>query len=395
MTMNLCALWRNPADGRAARDAPDPCMSRAATSRALAEISSWPGYARTPLYSLSALARQLGLGELRYKDEGQRFGVGSFKAIGGGYAVCEILKAEVHRRCGRRVTSAELRSGAYDSITRSIVVTTATAGNHGRGVAWAAQMFRCRCVVYVPAGCSAGRAAAIAAYGAEVVRSSLGYDDTVRECLRQATQHGHLVVSDTSWDGYEQIPCTVMQGYTVITSEIMEQVPRTEIPTHIFVQGGVGSFAAAVAWHVRSEWADSRPQLIVVEPEHAACLMESAKAGEPTPLASPARSIMGGLAAAEVSPLAWPLLHNSADFFVSISDEAVAPAVRTLAHPLPHDPAITGGESGVAGLAALLGALGDSGEAKEALSLGSDSRVLLFGTEGATDPLIYQQLRGS
>jgi diaminopropionate ammonia-lyase len=369
-------------------------MSRAASSRALEEISSWPGYAPTPLHSLPSLARRLGLAGVLYKDEGLRFGVGSFKAIGGGYAVCEILKAEVHRRCCRRVTSAELRSGAYDSITRPIVVTTATAGNHGRGVAWAAQMFRCRCIVYVPVGCSAGRGAAIAAYGAEVVRTSMGYDDTVRECLRQATQHGHLVVSDTSWDGYEQIPCTVMQGYTVITSEIMDQLPRSEIPTHMFVQGGVGSFAAAVAWHVRSEWTDPRPQIIVVEPQHAACLMESAKARVPTALSSPARSIMGGLAAAEVSPLAWPVLRDGADFFVSISDEAVAPAIRMLAYPLPHDPAVVAGESGVAGLAALLGALREGGEAKDELSLGPDSRVLLFGTEGATDPLIYEQLRG-
>jgi diaminopropionate ammonia-lyase len=180
----------------------------------------------------------------------------------------------------------------------------------------------------------------------------------------------------------------------VITSEIMDQLPRSEVPTHIFVQGGVGSFAAAVAWHVRSEWTDPRPQIIVVEPQHAACLMESAKAGAPTALASPARSIMGGLAAAEVSPLAWRVLRGGADFFVSISDEAVAPAVRMLAYPLPHDPAIVAGESGVAGLAALLGVVGGERTAENLMSLGPDSRVLLFGTEGATDPLIYEQLRG-
>jgi diaminopropionate ammonia-lyase len=369
-------------------------MSLAASTRARDEISSWPGYEQTPLHSLSALARQLGLAALWYKDESQRFGVGSFKAIGGGYAVCEILKIEVQRQCGHPVTSSDLRSGAYESITRSIVLTTATAGNHGRAVAWAAQMFKCRCVVYVPADCSAFRAAAIADYGADVVRTSFGYDDTVRECLRQATERGHLVVSDTSWDGYEQIPCTVMQGYTVITSEVTNQLPQSEIPTHIFVQGGVGSFAAAVAWHVSAHWADSNPQLIVVEPEHSACLMESARAGKPTALPGPSRSIMGGLATAEISPCAWPFVRDATNYFVSISDAAVAPAIRMLAFPLAHDPAIVGGESGVAGLAALTGALSGEPEAKNTLSLGPDSRVLLFGTEGATDLLIYEQLRG-
>ena len=188
-------------------------------------------------------------------------------------------------------------------------------------------MFKCCCVVYVPADCSVLRAAAIAAYGADVVRTSLGYDDTVRECLRQATERGHIVVSDTSWDGYEQIPCTVMQGYTVITSEVTNQLPHGEIPTHIFVQGGVGSFAAAVAWYVRAHWADSNPQLIVVEPEDAACLMESARAGKPTALLAPSRSIMGGLATAEISPCAWPFVRNAADIFVSISDGAVATTI--------------------------------------------------------------------
>jgi diaminopropionate ammonia-lyase len=369
-------------------------MSLAGSTRALDEISSWPGYAPTPLHSLSGLARQLGLAALWYKDESQRFGVGSFKAIGGGYAVCEILKTEVQRHCGRPVTSSDLRSGAYESITRSIVLTTATAGNHGRAVAWAAQMFKCRCVVYVPADCSVLRAAAIAAYGADVVRTSLGYDDTVKECLRRATERGHFIVSDTSWNGYEQIPCTVMQGYTVITSEVTNQLPQSEIPTHIFVQGGVGSFAAAVAWHVGAHWAESNPQLIVVEPEHAACLMESARAGKPTALKGPSRSIMGGLATAEISPYAWPFVRDATNIFVSISDAAVSPTIRMLAFPVADDPAIVGGESGVAGLAALIGALGDETEVTNALSLGSDSRVLLFGTEGATDPLIYEQLRG-
>jgi diaminopropionate ammonia-lyase len=355
------------------------------------EISSWPGYEPTPLRTLAGLAHATGMTSIWYKDEDPRFGLHSFKALGGAYAVLRLLQREVARQIGRPVSSSDIRSGAYEGITRSTTVTTATDGNHGRSVAWGASLFGCGCVVYVPRACSKNRETAIESYGAQVVRTGFGYDETVRLCRRNAEREGHLVVSDTSWEGYEEIPLLVMQGYTVLTTELLNQLPSA--PTHVFIQGGVGGLAGAVCWHLRARWGAQGPRIVIVEPEHAACLYASAVAGKPTALIAEAHSIMAGLDCGEVSPIAWRILDSRAEFFVTIPDSVVAGCMRLLAFSPHGDPPVVAGEAGVAGLAALLCALHDS-QARSILELTPESAVLLLGTEGDTDQLLYHQLSG-
>jgi diaminopropionate ammonia-lyase len=357
------------------------------------EISSWRDYRPTPLISLSGLAKAKGVGAILYKDEGARFGLGSFKALGGAYAVCRLLQSAILDQTGISASSEELRQGRFRSITETITVATATDGNHGRSVAWGAHLFHCACVVYVPHSCSLNRELAIARYGAQVRRSSFGYDETVRQCLRDAANHKWLVVSDTSWEGYEKIPATVMQGYTVMTGEVLDQLPVGVTPTHAIVQAGVGGLAAAVHAHFCNVWGSRRPRLIVVEPSGAAGLFESALAGKPVRPGREARTIMAGLEANEVSLVAWKLLAEETDFFMTIPDSVVPGCMRLLASSPYGDPPIVAGESAVGGLAALLHVL-DNDTLRGRVELDSKSSVLLFGTEGDTDPDIYYKLAG-
>jgi diaminopropionate ammonia-lyase len=273
------------------------------------------------------------------------------------------------------------------------VVTCATAGNHGRSVAWGAEMFGCRCVVYVPTVTSKARVAAIAAHGAAVVRTSGNYDEAVRRCDDDARRQGHFVVSDTSYAGYMDVPRDVMQGYSVMVAEILEQLPHGERPSHVFVQGGVGGLAAAVCAHLWETWGEERPTTVVVEPDSADPLFRSAEAGRPTPVPGDYDTIMAGLAAGEVSLLAWEILEHGADCFMTIPDAAAETAMRLLADGAAGDPRIVAGESGAAGLAGALAAMQDA-KARESLQLRSDSRLLVIGTEGATDPESYTRIVG-
>jgi len=357
------------------------------------EISSWPNYRPTPLISLSGLATAKRVGAILYKDEGGRFGLGSFKALGGAYGVCRVLQSAILDRTGISPSSEELRQGRFRAITETITVATATDGNHGRSVAWGANLFHCPCVVYVPRSCSVNRELAIARYGAQVRRSSFGYDETVRQCLRDAEDHGWLVVSDTSWEGYEKIPATVMQGYTVMTGEVLNQFAAGSAPTHVIVQAGVGGLAAAVHAHFCSVLGSRRPRLIVVEPSGAAGLFESARAGKPVSMNREARTIMAGLEANDVSQLAWKLLVDGADFFMTIPDSVVPECMRLLASSPYGDPPIVAGESAVAGLAGLLYLL-DNAAVRAKLELNSTSSILLFGTEADTDSALYSKLVG-
>ena len=353
--------------------------------RAKAEITSWPGYAPTPLLDLAAVARAAGLGSVQMKDEAPRFGLGSFKALGGAYAVAQMLGAELARRgVAARAGSGELVAGIYAAATGGITVTCATDGNHGRSVAWGAQRFGCRCVIYVHATVSQGRVDAIARYGAEVRRVAGTYDDAVREAARVADAEGWFVISDTSYPGYTTVPVDVMQGYRVMADEALEQW-QGAAPTHCFMQGGVGGAAAAVSVQLRGRVVP-RPMFIVAEPDRAACLLASAEAGEPVAIPGDLDTLMAGLACGEPSILAWQELGRAADAFMAVPDEAAVECMRLLARQ-----GIVAGESGVAGLAALLLAAADPA-ARAALNLGPESRVLLFSTEGATDPALYQSL---
>jgi diaminopropionate ammonia-lyase len=355
------------------------------------EIMSWPGYSETPLRKLPKLARALGVKQIIYKDEGERFGLGSFKALGGAYAVFRLLQQELKQQKGVGVHSKDLVSKLFSETTSEITVTCATDGNHGRSVAWGAQKFGCRCVIYVHAGVSEARCRAIAAYGAEVRRISGNYDDAVRQAASDAAKHGWNVVSDTSYEGYLNVPRDVMQGYSIMVDEALVQ--SQEKPTHVFVQGGVGGLAAAVCSHLWQHYGEQRPKNIVVEPDKADCLYRSAVAGKPTVVHGALDTIMAGLACGEVSLLAWKILQPGADAFMTVTDDAAAEAMRILADARFGDEPVVAGESAVAGLAGFALAASDA-VSRASLSLGPDSVVLLFGTEGATDPEVYQQIVG-
>jgi diaminopropionate ammonia-lyase len=351
----------NVARGRAYGSDLRAILSRAAAENARQSIAAWPGYAPTPLLELPELASEIGVGEIILKDEGQRFELKSFKALGGAYAV-ECLVAE---------------RGS------SMTVTCATDGNHGRAVAWGARRAGCRAVIYVHEGVSPGRAAAIAGFGAEVRREGRTYDESVRICAEAAAANGWQIVSDTSWPGYEDVPRTVMQGYAVLAAEAHAQGCR---PTHVFLQGGVGGMAAGVlSWFWETDGAE-RPFTVVVEPDRAACLLESARAGVPVTVGGDLDTLMAGLACGEPSLLAWTILKPGADAFMAIPDDTAVDTMRLLARG-----GIEAGESGVAGLAGLRLAARDP-VARAALRLDASSRVLCFGTEGATDPDVYARL---
>lgn len=356
--------------------------------RAMQEISSWPGYDVTPLVPLPDVAQAARVAAVHYKDEGGRFGLGSFKALGGAFAVERLLVAELARRgVANAATAAELVEGTFREETAKVTVTCATDGNHGRSVAWGAQRFGARCVIFVHPGVSQGRRAAIAKYGAEVREVPGTYDDSVREAERIAKEKGWHVVSDTSYPGYTDVPRDVMQGYRVMAEEAATQL--AEAPTHVFIQGGVGGVAAAVAAQMRARFGN-RPKVIVVEPEKAACLLASAEAGQPTTIEGELDTLMAGLACGEVSLLAWQELERSAYAFMSVPDDSAVACMKALANRAPP---VTAGESAVAGLAGLLLAAREP-FARVALGLEADSRVLLFGTEGATDPAVYERLVG-
>jgi diaminopropionate ammonia-lyase len=362
-------------------------LTDAGFQSAKAEITAWDGYEPTPLHDLPALARQAPLGAIRLKDEATRFGLGSFKALGGAYAVAWVLAAELARRgVASGARSADLASDRYRHATQRITVTCATDGNHGRAVAWGAQRFHCGCVIFVHASVSPSRVDAIARYGAQVRRVPGTYDDAVREAARQAKEHGWFIVSDTSWDGYTDVPRQIMQGYRLMADEAAEQWDG-EPPTHVFVQVGVGGAAAAVSVQMRARFQPA-PALIVVEPDRAACLLASAELGQPATVPGDLDTLMAGLACGEPSVLAWQELNHAAAAFMAISDAAAVACMRLLAG---HG--IVGGESGVAGLAGCLLAAADPA-AREALGLHAASRVLGFNTEGATDPALYEQLVG-
>lgn len=279
--------------------------------RARAEITGWPGYAVTPLRDLPELAGRAGLAALRLKDEAGRFGLGSFKALGGAYAVAALLLNELARRdVAAAASTAALVEGRYRDATQAITVTCATDGNHGRAVAWGAQRFGARCVIFVHATVSQPRVEAIARYGAEVRRVAGTYDDAVREAAQQAEANGWFVVSDTAWPGYTEVPRDIMQGYRLMADEAADQW-LGPTPTHVFIQGGVGGVAAAVSVQCRARFSPS-PAVIVVEPDRAACLLASAELGERTAIPGELDTIMAGLACGEPSLLAWQELERAA-----------------------------------------------------------------------------------
>ena len=357
-------------------------------------LSSWRGIHRnaTPLYDLPDAAARCQVGRLCLKDESVRSPLGSFKALGAPIAlVRQILRLHPD------FEPAAVLTGRYAEALRGYTVISATDGNHGRGLAAAAQDAGCRCVIVLHAHVSPEREQAIAAYGADIVRIAGNYDESVQEAARLAAAHGWQVIADTSYDGYEDIPRDVMQGYGAIAEEIVEQTSaqrgRAGAFTHVFLQGGVGGMAAGLASYFWEYHGPQRPCFISVEPAQADCLLQSAIQGRPAKATGTVDSVMAGLACGETSPLAWRFLQPCVDVFMTIEDEQAIEAMRTLAQGSERDTPIVAGESGVAGLAALEWLRSDP-QRSEQVGLTAESRVLIISTEGATAPREYTRLVG-
>lgn len=348
-------------------------------------------HVETPLVSLPGLAAGLGVASIDIKDEGHRLGLGSFKALGGSYAVIRLVLEKASDAFGRAVDISELHSADIQAVARTMTVACATDGNHGRSVAQGAQLVGAKAAIFVHAGVSDERVAAIARYGADMIRVEGTYDDSVREAARVAEAKGWTIVSDTSWPGYERIPGLVMQGYTAIVREALRKMP--EPPTHVFIQSGVGGIAAAVSGHLALALGDRRPTFVVVDPARAACLFETARAGHPVRIAHGEPTVMAMLECYEPSLVAWRILSRTADAFMTVDEEDAVSVMNRLACPIGDDPAIIAGESGGVGLAGLIRAVADPA-AKAALGVDSRSRIFLINTEGATDPKRYAEIVG-
>ncbi len=360
---------------------------------AVEEIEQWPGYEPQPLWTLENRAAQLGIGKLYYKDESQRFGreLGSFKALGAPYAVYMLLADAVESKTGVRPTAQQLRDREFIAITERITVCVATDGNQGRGLAHAAKVFGCRCVIYIHGHVSPGRKEAMEALGAIVIRIDGEYEASVKRAKEDGRINGWFFVSSTSWDDFnEPLPRHVMNAYMVMVEEALEMLPDPNQITHVFVQGGVGSIAAAIFLGFAQRIADQMPRFVMVEPLQADCLYQTAVNGKPTPSSGNLRTIMAGLACREVSPAAWIVLDWICSDFVAIPDEWVVQAMKALANG-DGDVPIVSGESASGGMGILLNAQTHP-ELRESLGLDENSQVLLFGCEGATDPSIYQEI---
>ena len=381
-------LHRNPRYVPAPEDESAAVIQPERRAAARAAVTGFEGYRPTPLHRMDGLAHALGIEALWLKDESGRFGLGSFKALGGAYAVVHLLR---ERLADSAVTIEDVAGGRASARVAAITVCCATDGNHGLAVAWGARRAGARCTVFLPGPVSAGRERAIAAQGAGIVRVAGSYDEAVRACAEEAHAKGWLLVSDTSHAGGDEAPSRVMHGYTVLVDEIGEALAG-ETPTHLFVQAGVGGLAAALIGAFRQDFGADSPKGVVVEPATADCLYQSALAGRPSPASGDLDTVMACLAAAEVSPLAWRVLDRGAFAFMTLDDADAVYAMRRAAAPAAADPALVLGESGAAALGALIAAAADP--ARAALGLDGTARVLVIGSEGATDPEIYRRLVG-
>ncbi len=354
-------------------------------------ISRWPGYQVSPLVALPGLASAAGIKTLHYKDESQRFGLASFKPLGGAYAVTRLMTRIIKQRTSEPVDAGKLLGGGYASLIRDITVTAATDGNHGRSVAWGAQRCGCQSVIYIHQHVSPQREQAIRDLGAQVIRIKGHYDDSVRVAYQSAQAPDWYIIQDTT-DGTEtETTLDVMRGYTLLADEAIQQM--SEPPTHLFLQAGVGGMAAAVLARYWYELGEQRPVTILCEPRTAACCYLSLQAGRPVVAPGSLETMMAGLACGEVSSLAWDVLETGANAAVMLDDDSVPNCMKMMADSPFGDPHLVAGESAVAGVIGLIG-LAQNEQARKQLCLDHNSRVLVFGTEGATDPELYLQIVG-
>ena len=333
---------------------------------AYSSISKWEGYSSTPLLSLNKLAKELNLNNIFYKDENKRFNLKSFKALGGAYAVEKITKGN-----------------------KDIVVATATAGNHGRSVAWGARRLGLKCKIFISEFVSDARGQAMADLGADVVKVKGNYEKSLMECIKQSTKNNWQIVQDVAWKDYMLVPKYTMAGYTVMMKEIVDELKNEKI-THVILQAGVGGMAGAMVAGI-ARYLENVPTTIVVEPDSAACVMESIKSGKIEKINIKRESLMGGMSCGEVSLVPWEILKNSVKHCISLPDDDIAKTMRLLGNSSFSDEKIIAGENSAPGVISLISSCEDE-NIKEKLKLNNNSNVLLIGCDGDTDKEMYQKL---
>ena len=371
-----------------------PIMSLAEVNKARAFHKSIPQYQETPLADLKKMAKELGLAKVCVKDESYRFGLNAFKVLGGSYAIAKYIA----QKCGKDIAQmpySVLISPETKQAVGPITFYSATDGNHGRGVAWAANKLGQKCVIRMPVGSTEVRRQNIENEGAECTIESVNYDDCVRMVAKEASRNENdVVVQDTAWEGYEEIPSWIMQGYSTMVDEANEQFQ--ERPTHVFVQAGVGSLAGGVVGYFTNKYPENPPIMCVVEAEPAACLYKGAVAGdgEIRTCDGEMPTIMAGLCCGEPNITSWDILKNHVTAFLAVDDSIAGKGMRMLNAPLKGDPQVISGESGAAAFGALATIMQDDSYAqlREALKLDKNSRVLLFSTEGDTDPIRWRNI---
>ena len=375
-----------------------PVMGLSEVRKARAFHESFPQYTTTPLTRLDRMAAYLGLKEVYVKDESYRFGLNAFKVLGGSFAMARYIADET----GRDVSELPYSVLTSDKLREEFgqaTFFTATDGNHGRGVAWSANRLGQKAVVHMPKGSTQTRLENIAKEGAQVDIQEMNYDDCVRLAAKEAdeTERG-VIVQDTAWDGYEEIPSWIMQGYGTMAMEAGEQLKDygCDRPTHVFVQAGVGSLAGAVVGYFTNLYPDNPPTFVVVEADVAACLYKGAAAGDGDPriVDGDMQTIMAGLACGEPNTISWDILKNHVKVFIAAPDWVAASGMRMLAAPIKGDAPVTSGESGAApfGALAAIMTMEEYRDLKLEIGLDENSSVLLFSTEGDTDPERYKNI---
>ena len=333
---------------------------------AYSSISKWKSYSPTPLIELNKLSKELNLNKIFYKDESKRFDLKSFKALGGAYAVEKVTKGN-----------------------KNIVVATATAGNHGRSVAWGARRLGLKCKIFISEHVSDARGQAMSDLGADVIKVKGNYEKSLVECIKQSTENNWQIVQDVAWKDYMLVPKYTMAGYTVMMKEIVDQIKNDNI-THIILQAGVGGMAAAMIAGI-ARYLGNIPETIIVEPDSAACVMESIRTGKIEKIDIKRESLMGGMSCGEVSLVPWEILKNSVKYCISLPDSDIAKTMKFLGNSTFSEEQIIAGENSAPGVISLIVSCVNS-KIKEKLKLSSKSNILIIGCEGDTDKEMYQKL---
>ena len=341
-------------------------LSKKDIDEAHSSISSWKGYSPTPLIELNKLSKELGLNKIFYKDESKRFDLKSFKALGGAYAVEKVSRGN-----------------------KDVIVATATAGNHGRSVAWGAKRLGLKCKIFISEFVSDARGQAMADLGADVIKVKGNYEKSLIECIKQSTENNWQIVQDVAWKDYILVPKFTMAGYTVMMKEIIDQIKNDQI-THIILQAGVGGMAGAMIAGV-ARYLNNIPEIIIVEPDSAACVLKSIKSGKIEKIDIKRESLMGGMSCGEVSLVPWEILKNSAKYCISLPDDDIAKTMKLLGNGVFSNEKIIAGENSAPGVISLIASCEDE-KIKDKLRLNKKSNILLIGCEGDTDQEMYQKL---